>query len=356
MRNEHNTSGRSTALLGGTVGLLAAGVIGFLAGRAIVRSRRRVDVRGQTVIVTGGSRGIGLEICRQLVQRGANVVLCARDETELRNAQDELTHLGGQTLAVTCDVTQLVDVANVVNQTIERFGRVDVLINNAGTIIAGPVSYMKLDDYREVMKTNFFGALHFVLQVMPDMRRQRSGRIVNIASFGGKFPSPHAAPYAASKHALVGFSETLRTELADDGVYVTTVNPGFTRVGSMQNAEFKGDHEKEKALGQTMGNMPLLSIDPVVLAKRIINALEHGDAELTTPLPYQLQAKFHGLLPGLNQEILSLVNRLLPGRTQGGDKPRVGRDVLADHLTAAWAKAKQRTAEGRYQRTDVRSK
>jgi short-subunit dehydrogenase len=313
-----------------------------------------MSVSGATVLITGGSRGIGLELGRQLARKGAKLVLCARDERELRAAQEELESIGADVLAVVCDVTRTEDVGNAVQQAIDRFGQIDILINCAGIIMSGPVSHMKLNDYRQVMEINFFGTLNAILAVLPEMRRRREGRIVNIASFGAKFPSPHAAPYAASKFAVAGLSETLRSELANNGIYVTTVNPGFVRDGGLLNAVFKGDHESEKALGVTMSNLPLFTIDPRLLAKRIINALEHGDAELTTPLIPHLQAMFHGAFPTLNQELLSIANRLLPHRTARGDRPRESSGV-SDERAPAWARSRERAAERKFQATNPRT-
>jgi NAD(P)-dependent dehydrogenase (short-subunit alcohol dehydrogenase family) len=331
-------------------GLLILGLAGFLAGRAVLRRRRKMDVAGQVALITGGSRGLGLEIARELASKGAKIAICARNERELRDAQEQLEAKGADVLAVTCDVTRVEDVGNVVQQTIDRFGQIDILVNSAGTIAIGPMSHLKLEDYRRVMEINFFGSLNTMLAVLPEMRRRREGRIVNIASFGGEFPAPHAAAYNASKHAVVGLSHTFREELVNNGVYVTTVNPGFIRNGSMVNAVFKGDHEAEKALAMTVGNAPLVSIDPQRMAKRIINALEHGDAELTTPtLP-----RFHGAFPGLSQEIMSLVNRLLPHRSPDGDELREGADI-SDRKVPLWARARAKAGEEQYQSTNPRT-
>jgi short-subunit dehydrogenase len=335
-------------------GVAVLGLAGLLAGRAILRHRRKMSVDGEVVLVAGGSRGIGLEVARQLARRGAKLAICARSERELRDAQEQLEAEGADVLAVTCDVTSVEAVGNVVQQTLDRFGRIDILVNSAGTIALGPMAHLKLDDYRRVMEINYFGTLNTMLAVLPDMRRRREGRIVNIASFGGEFPAPHAAAYNASKYAVVGLSHTFRAELANNGVYVTTVNPGFIRNGSMINAVFKGDHEAEKALATTVGNAPLVSIDPQRLAKRIIDALEHGDAELTTPTLPRLQARFYGAFPGLTQEVMSLVNRLLPNRSPGGDEPREGADV-SDRKAPRWARARAKAAADQYQSTNPRT-
>lgn len=312
-------------------------------------------VAGKVALITGGSRGIGLQVGHALASRGANLVICARDEGELRRAQEDLARYGTDVLAVTCDVPHVESVHNVVHLAMERFGQIDILVTGAGTIINGPVSHMKLDDYRRVMDVNFFGTLNFILAVAPEMRRRRQGRIVAIGSLGGKYPAPHSAPYAASKFAVVGLCETLRAELQESGIYVTTVNPGFVRDGAIANALFKGSHEAEKSLAVTASNLPLMTIDPRLLAKRIVNALEHGDAELTTPLIPKLQARFHGAMPLLSDELLAVINRVLPRRrARGGDRAREGAEI-SDHLAPAWARKRQRRAEATFQHTNPRT-
>jgi NAD(P)-dependent dehydrogenase (short-subunit alcohol dehydrogenase family) len=333
--------------LAAAVGLTAAG---YLIGQAVVRSRRHYDLTDKVAIVTGGSRGIGLAIARELIARGAKVTICARHADDLALAEDELAGRG-DVLSVVCDVTQADEIRNVVEQTRARFGPIDVLVNNAANIVVGPQSHMKLADYRDAMDTIYEAALLFMLDVLPEMQRRGRGRIVNVASFGGKIPSPHLAPYAAAKHALVGLSESLRSELVNDGVYITTVCPGLVRSGSaLRSAQFKGQHEKERAWF-TAGDMtPVVSIDAGRLAARIVDALQNGDAELISPWPAAVQSSLHGLMPGLSTEVAGLVNRLLPNRSHrpDGDRAKRGDTLGADGLPAAVRRA-QATAEDRYQ-------
>lgn len=334
-------------LLGAVAAAVGITTAGFFGVRSIVRNRRHFDLHGTTAIVTGGSRGIGLAIARELIARGANVAICARDEQELAAAEEDLTGRGGDVLSVVCDVTQADEIAEFVNKTRARFGPIDVLVNNAGTITVGPVAHHTLADFRDAMDVNFEAPLLFILDVMPEMRRRGRGRIVNVASFGGKIPSPHLAAYAASKHALVGLSESLRTELVDDGIYVTTVCPGLVRSGSAgPNATFKGNHEAEKAWFVTGDVTPVVSIHPDRLAHQIVDALQNGDAELITPFAASLQSKLHGLLPGVVTEATTWVNRLLPPKVgPEGDRARVGHtvpdDLLPTPVRAAQAKAER---------------
>src|SRR5262249_21748751 len=161
-------------------------------------------------------------------------------------------------LAVPCDVTDRKQADALVATVLARWRPIDVLVNNAGTICVGPQETMTEEDYREAMQTNFWGPLHMIEAVLPGMRQRRSGRIVNIASIGGKVSVPHLLPYSASKFALVGLSEGLRAELAKDGILVTTVCPGLMRTGSPRNATFKGQNTAEYAWFSISDSLPLL--------------------------------------------------------------------------------------------------
>jgi NAD(P)-dependent dehydrogenase (short-subunit alcohol dehydrogenase family) len=288
--------------------------------REAVRRSREIDFAGRVALVTGGSRGLGLILARQLVARGARVAICARDEAELNRAKAELVARGGDVLAVQCDITVKAQVDEMTRGVIGHFGQIDLLINNAGIIQVAPMEEMTLADYEEAMQTHFSGPLYTTLAVVPAMRGRRQGRIVNITSIGGKVPAPHLLPYTASKYALVGFSQGLRAELAKHNIFVTTVAPGLFRSGSPRNATFKGRHYEEYAWFSAADATPGLSIDPNVLAERILNAARFGQAELITPLPAWIGAKLNGLFPGLTAELASLANGFLP--KPGGIGPR----------------------------------
>ena len=215
----------------------SAGV--FLAVRAALRWWHEYDLRGKTVLITGGSRGLGLVLAREIAREGAHVAICARDEDELERAYEDLTGRGARAvLTVACDVTRREQVEDMVRVVRDHFGQIDVLVNNAGMIQVGPVEVMTLDDYEESMRTHFWAPLYAMMAVLPDMRQRGDGRIVNISSIGGKVSVPHLVPYCASKFALSGLSEGLRSELAKDNVMVTTVCPGLMRTGSPDNAFF----------------------------------------------------------------------------------------------------------------------
>lgn len=283
-----------------------------MAARAISRRVHTYDLEGRVALITGGSRGLGLSIAREMAREGARLAICARDEEELDRAREDLTALGATVFALQCDVTDQAQVNQMVRSVQNYFGHIDVLVNNAGVIEVGPLEVITLDDYKEAIDTHFWGPLYTILAVLPEMQKRGEGRIVNISSIGGKFSVPHLLPYSASKFALTGLSEGLRAELAKSGITVTTVCPGLMRTGSTRNAIFKGKHRLEYAWFSISGSMPLLSIDARSAARQIVTACKRGDAELVLTIPGKLAVLFHGILPGLTADLLGAVNLLLP--------------------------------------------
>src|SRR5438045_2348173 len=201
--------------------------------------------RDKVALITGGSRGLGLEIARQICARGAKVALIARDPEELARAKTELDRLATEVLTIQCDLVDTAQIQSAVQQTLQRFGKIDILINNAGVIEVGPLEHLQLKDFDRAMRIHFWAPYVLQLLIVPHMRAKGGGRIVNISSIGGKIAVPHMASYCASKFALTGFSDAIRAELARDKIYVTTVTPGLMRTGSDVHANFKGDHAAE---------------------------------------------------------------------------------------------------------------
>lgn len=274
---------------------------------------------GKTVVVTGGSRGLGLALAREAAAQGAKVAICGRDVASLERARQLLAQISDDVLAVTCDITQPAAVSQLLEQVHQRFGPVDVLINNAGVIEVGPAETMSLADYEEAMATNFWGMLYPTLAVLPGMRERKAGRIVNITSIGGKLGIPHLLPYSASKFAAVGFSQGLRAEVAADGIKVVTVCPGLMRTGSSRNAIFRGRHRAEYAWFSISHALPGLSISAEAAARRIAAACRRGNAEVLFPIPARVAAVVNAVAPGLTASILSAVDRMLPGPDGASD-------------------------------------
>jgi NAD(P)-dependent dehydrogenase (short-subunit alcohol dehydrogenase family) len=278
---------------------------------AAVRHTRRFSWTNRVVIISGGSRGLGLVLARELVQRGAKVMICARTAADVAAATREL-QAQGDAMGLPCDVRDREQVQQVVDATMKRWSRIDVLFNVAGIMQVGPLDSMTLADFHEAMDINCWGALHTTLAVLPTMRHQHWGRIVNVASIGGKRAVPHMIPYDTSKFALVGLSTGLRTELAKDGILVTTVCPSLMRTGSPRNATFKGQHRAEYAWFSIGGSLPIASISAERAAAQIIRACENGDCEVFISNSLSPPVWAAQLAPMVTTEVLGLINTLLP--------------------------------------------
>jgi len=255
---------------------------------------------------------LGLALAREFARHGARVALCARNADELAVAEEDIRRCLGEVRTFVCDLRDAKQIAAMIDQVEANFGKIDLLVNNAGTITVGPLETMTMADFQEAMDVNFWAAVHAALAVVPRMKARGGGRIVNIGSVGGKMPVPHLAPYCASKFALVGFSGALRIELLKNDILVTTVNPGLMRTGSPRNANFKGKHRSEYAWFSVSDALPGISMGAARAARRIVSATIHGDAEVTLGLPAKLGSKSYGLLPNLHLELTALSNGLFP--------------------------------------------
>jgi short-subunit dehydrogenase len=289
--------------------------LGYFAARSLYRSIQHKNYRfyGKVVLITGGSRGLGLVMARQLVKEGAYLCICARDEQELLMARQELEDKGGHVLIVTCDITDPKAAPYLIEQVIQAYGRLDVLINNAGQMIIGPYMSMVEEDFDRMMHVYFYGPLRLIEAAIPYLRQHGQSRILNISSIGGKISVPHLLPYSAAKFALTGLSEGLYSSLKADGILVTTACPGLMRTGSPRNADVVGRHEEEYRWFKRSGSIPPLSIEAESAARKILNACRRGDPEYILSLPAKLASLLHGISPSLVIRLSELTNRwLLP--------------------------------------------
>ena len=305
---------------GGGWKIAGAGAVALLGWKAFQRARE-VDLAGQTVLIAGGSRGLGLLLAREFARNGCRVAICARDDKELEIAREDLERRGADVLAVPCDVSDRAQVEQLVQRVTDHFGSVDVLVNNAAIMQVGPVEAMTLEEIERAMAINFWGAAYATFAVLPQMRARQGGRIVNITSIGGKVSLPHMLPYCCGKFALVGLSEGLRAEVRKEGISVTTIVPGLMRTGSQTNAFYSGNAEAEWNWFTWSGTTPLTSMDAERAARRIVQAARRGEAEVTLTWQAKLLARTHGLAPGLTASMLGVVNRALPDAdpTQAGE-------------------------------------
>lgn len=192
----------------------------------------------KNAIVTGASDGIGRATALALARQGAHIVLAGRRQNILEQVASEIHRLNQKTLVVSTDVTDQAQVDKLVGTTIEQWGRIDILISNAGEYIRAPVESLTKDDIQRSLAVNFYGGVYCILATLPHMRRQGGGHIVVVTSMDGKKGIPPDAPYAAAKYALTGFVDVVRQELHGTGVYISNVLPGRVDTKMIETLRF----------------------------------------------------------------------------------------------------------------------
>lgn len=248
-------------------------------------------IRGTTVVITGATSGIGRETALAFARGGAQVVVAGRRQERLDEVVAEIASRGGEALAVRSDVAENKQVEQLIDQTLDRFGRLDTLVNNAGVGIASRFEEQSLDDFKRVMDVNFWGAVYACKAAVPHMRQQSTGGlIINISSILGKRGLPFETAYCASKFALAGFSEALRTEVLADGIDVSTIFPGMIETELWESAN-----------NQTGLEMPnLVPMFPArELARIIVQDARFPQPEIVMALDAQAMNFFNRLAPGL---------------------------------------------------------
>jgi len=306
---------------------IGAALLGGWITARVLRTAR-YGLRDKVVLITGGSRGLGLVLARHICGRGGNVALIAREREELARAKADLNRRGGTVLTVECDLLDCSRIQSAIRTIIDRFGKIDILINNAGIIEVGPLENMTREDFELAMQLHFWAAYELISQVVPEMRVWGGGRIVNISSIGGKVAVPHMAAYSASKFALTGFSDAIRAELARDKIHVTTVAPGLMRTGSHVNAKFKGKHNAEFAWFSASAGAPGLSMGADRAARKILAASRRGQPSLTLTFAARGAIVGNALFPNLTGYAMKLVNRFLPAPAgNNGSQSQAGSEL-----------------------------
>jgi len=268
-------------------------------------------ISGKRVIVTGASSGVGRALAVSLAGRGAVLTIAARRYDKLEEVSREIAAQFPDTpdpVAVRCDVTIAGDVSTLIGGAVERLGSVDMLINNAGISVYGETRLTRPEDFRRVMSVNFFGAVQCMLEVLPFMRRQDSGLIVNIASVAGLHGIPFLGAYSASKAALIATSQSLRTELADTGIRIMIVYPGYTDTEIF---------EREIMVGG--GKRPPARYAPVnEVAEAIVHAIERGGRDLIMTRRGKLLSVLRGAAPAVVERVM----RKMASELRDPDEPR----------------------------------
>lgn len=324
--------------------LFPAAALGAAAlARAAFRALRRLDLRGRVVVITGGSRGLGLLLAEEFGRHGARVAITGRDATALDRAEQRLRALGVEVYATACDLGDRAAAEAFIEGTARAFGRIDVLVNNAGVIQVAPMQDTGVEEIEEAMRSNYWSAVYTTLSALPHLEKHgRAARIVNIVSIGGRVAVPHLIGYNASKFAMMGFSESLQAELSHgsaNGPRVTTVIPGPMRTGSIYNAEFGGNQQREFGWFGLASSIPVATIDARRAARRVVAAAREGRPEVKLGLSAHVLSWAHGVAPQVTVRLMGLVNALLPaprgveGTTRGRDLRTPAQRSVLLHLS-----------------------
>jgi short-subunit dehydrogenase len=250
-----------------------------------------MQLSGKVVVVTGASMGIGEAIAKLFADGGANVVLLSRDAERAEAARARIGH-AERTLALACDVRNREEIDRVVGLTLHHFQRIDVWINNAGHGILDSVTNVNMAAVRETFESNFFGAVEAMQAVIPVMKEQGSGAIINISSVAGHIPLPFHAVYSATKFAMNAIGKGARIELKRSGINVLTVCPGYVRTDFGANA-LKGKEQKQVRPAQVRG------ITAERVAKAVLKGYLKQKREVVVPWTMIPVIKLYQLFPGL---------------------------------------------------------
>jgi len=256
-----------------------------------------MELQGKVVVVTGASMGIGEALARVFAEQGARVVLSARDLARLEAARTRIGHTE-RTAVCTCDVSKSAEIRKLVEFTRQRFGRVDVWINNAGYGLLDSVATASLDEVRRLFDTNLFGAIECLQVVVPVMKQQGAGAVINISSVAGHISVPYSGIYSASKHALNAIGRAARMELKGTGVNVLTVCPGYIATDFAVNA-VKGNERKRLGAAARRG------ISAERVARAVLRGYLAGKREIVVPWKDYFSIKLYQLVPRFIERVMT---------------------------------------------------
>jgi short-subunit dehydrogenase len=254
-------------------------------------------------VVTGGASGIGRGLGEELAKRGCEVVLADRQIELAQEVASKICDSGGKARAVKVDVTDFEGVERLVQETVERTGRLDYIFNNAGIAIGGNVSHYGIEDWNQIIDVNLRGVINGVQAAYAIMLKQGFGHIINTASLAGIMPSPGNVAYAATKHAIVGLSNSLRVEAAQMGVRVSVLCPGFVRTAILEGGGKYGkvlvdlSPEQHRQLLEVMEKFK--PMPPDNFAQKALDSIAKNKAIIVIPLWWKLFWWIHRIFPAL---------------------------------------------------------
>jgi uncharacterized protein len=252
-------------------------------------------LQGKNVIITGASGGIGAEMARLVARQGANLVLLARSVDKLQSLKTELEQSYKVSIIVrSLDVANTDAIRDVFNEVMAEIGHVDILVNNAGFGVFRHAHEANLDEIKAMFEVNVIGLMACTSLVLPSMRRRGSGHIINIASQAGKIATPKSSVYSATKHAVLGYTNSLRMELREVGIFVTAVNPGPIATNFFEIADEKGTYVK---------NIKRFMLQPEYVAKQVVERMMTNTREINLPRWMNAGSVVYALFPRMFERI-----------------------------------------------------
>lgn len=255
-------------------------------------------LKDKVVVITGASSGIGAEIAQLVSKQGAVTILLARSLEKLKQVSEKMT---GKHEIYQVDVTSTEQINEVMDDILTKYQRIDVLINNAGFGIFKEVADSSLEEIKSMMDVNYLGMVRCTKAALPAMLKEKSGHIINVASVAGKMATAKSAGYTATKFAMIGFSDSLRHELKDKGITVSTVNPGPIDTPFFDIADPSGNYVK---------NVKWMMLTPQKVAKAVLDVIIHKKREKTIPYTANIGVKLYHLFPRTFDRFMSkMINR-----------------------------------------------
>jgi short-subunit dehydrogenase len=320
---DHLLQGRESQAITG------AFLLGLGLGLMLRRRSHHREFLGQTVLITGGSRGLGLQLAREFADRGAEVVFCARHADEVGRAEEILSAEGYTNVkGMVADIARPDGPLDLVERIAREVGPVSILVNNAGTIQVQPFVDSQEQAFHQSLDLFLYGPLRLCREVLPSMMSEGDGTIVNITSLGGQVPAPHLVPYNCGKAAMVAMSEGMGVELDRYGINVLTVKPGLMRTGSHRNATFGGHSSQEYAWFSRAAVNPALSLNTATAARSVVDAVLARRRTLSLGWEARWAPFVHSMFPEASQRMASAIEKLLPN--PGTEQPMMGEIVAPE--------------------------
>jgi len=261
--------------------------------------------------ITGASQGIGKATAILFAKNGYDLIITARTKDKLEAVAAEIRLLDRQVIAIAADTSDRQAIEFLISRGLERFGKIDVLVNNAGVCMSAPMSETSIEDWERIINVNLWGYIYTINALLPHFLDRQQGNIINVGSFGGKVPLPKMTAYCTSKFAITGLTETLRLELEPQGIHVSGIHPSVTNSDFMERSIFRDkDPEELENRRQSMAKMlssPLAS-QPEDIAKAIWHAVKHPQAEVVVGTA-KVPTFFNRLFPGIIQGMMQLTTK-----------------------------------------------